>query len=110
MDARILQLDARPQAVGGRLDEHVPLDVAQRVIRGRAVALVVLEQLVAFAQRGPEVTDDVEQRVGIPPNLTRVPDAVLPEGLLRAGDNAGEDLEVVGEVAELVAELSVLGA
>lgn len=110
LDARVLQLEARPQAVGARLHEHVPLNVAQRVVRRVAVALVVVEELAALAQGGAEVADDVQQRRRVPAYLGRVPDAVVPERLPRLDDDAGEDVEVLGEVAELGAELGVLGA
>ena len=110
LDARAVHLYPLPQAVGVGLDDHVPLDVAQRVIRPCPQLPVVLEEMLALAQRGAKVADDVEERVLVPSHLPRVADAVAPQGLLGLGDDVGEDVEAPSEVAELGSELVVLGA
>lgn len=105
-----MHLYPRPQPVDGRLNQHVPLDAPQRVIAPVAVPLVVPQQLVTLAEGGLEVADDVDQRRGVPSYLARVADAVALEGLLGLVDDGGEDVEVLGEVAELGAEGGILGA
>ena len=65
---------------------------------------------MALAQRGPEVADDVDERCGVPSYLARVAHAMALEGLLGLVDDRGEDVEVLGEVAEFGAEGGVLGA
>lgn len=105
-----MQLYALPEAIGSRLDEDVPLNVAQRVVGRGAVPPVVLEELFALLDRGVEVADDVDQRRAVPSYLARVADAVRSEGLLGLGDDADEDVEIFGEEPELGAELCVLGS
>lgn len=110
LDAGAVHLNAVPKAVGGRLDDDVPLNVAQRAIGRRVVPPVALEEVGALVDRGVEVADDVEQRVGVPSHLTRAVDAVGLERLLRLGDDAREEAEALGEVADFGAELGVLGS
>lgn len=110
LHARAVHLYPGPQPVDGRLHQHVPLDAPERVVAAVAVPLVVPQQLVALADGGLEVADDVDQRRGVPSYLARVAYVVALEGLLRLVDDGGEDVEVLGEVAEFGAEGGVLGA
>lgn len=107
---RAVHLYPGPQPVDGRLHQHIPLDAADGVVAPVAVPLVVPQQLVALAEGGLEVADDVDERSGVPSYLARVAHAVALEGVLRLVDDGGEDVEVLREVAEFGPEGGVLGA
>lgn len=76
LDPGAVQLYADTESINAGLDKHIPFNIAQRAISRGAVPLVVVQDLLALAQRGLEVADYVQQRGGVPPYLARVSDAM----------------------------------
>jgi len=99
-----MHLYPHSQLIHPPLHQRIPLDVPQRIIRRGAEAPIVIEKLAAFAQGGAVVADDFEERVGVPSEAGGGGGAGVVEGFLGAQDDAGEEVEVLGEVADFGAE------